>query len=161
MCKTEFCANKNDENEFKIYQKVRDHCHYTGQFRGADHNTCNLRYKIPKEIPVVLFHSCSTYDYLFIIKQLTEDFKAQFRCLAENTENYITFSVPIKKELHNNETIIYKLKLTDSYRFMSTSLSDLADNLSEINKKECKACMERKNIKSDCDFIEFKDNKTN
>ena len=48
ICKTEFCTSKNDENEFKIYQKVRDHCHYTGKFRGAAHNTCNLRYKIPK-----------------------------------------------------------------------------------------------------------------
>ena len=44
---------------------------------------------------------------------------------------------------------------------MLTSLSDLADNLSEINKKECKACMERKNIKSECDFIEFKNNRLN
>ena len=42
---------------------------------------------------------------------------------------------------------------------MSTSLSDLVDNLSEINKKECKACMERKNIKSECDFIGFKNNR--
>ena len=44
---------------------------------------------------------------------------------------------------------------------MSTSLSNLADNLTEINKKECNACMERKNIKSECDFIEFKNNRLN
>ena len=44
---------------------------------------------------------------------------------------------------------------------MPTSLSDLADNLSEINKKECKACMERKNVRSGCDFIEFKNNRLN
>ena len=44
---------------------------------------------------------------------------------------------------------------------MSTSLSDLADNLSEINKKECKACMERNNIKSECKFIEFKNDRLN
>ena len=44
---------------------------------------------------------------------------------------------------------------------MSTSLSNLTDNLFEINKKECKACMERKNIKSKCDFIEFKNNRLN
>ena len=42
--------------------KVRDHCHYTGKYRGAAHNICNLRYKVPKEIPVV-FHNGSTYDY--------------------------------------------------------------------------------------------------
>ena len=35
----------------KKYFKVKDHCHYTGNYRGAAHNICNLRYKIPKEIP--------------------------------------------------------------------------------------------------------------
>ena len=38
--------------KFKLYQKVRDHCHYTGKFRGAAHSICNLRYKVPQEIPV-------------------------------------------------------------------------------------------------------------
>ena len=42
---------------------------------------------------------------------------------------------------------------------MLTSLSDLADNLPEINKKECKNCMKRKNIKSERNFIEFKNNR--
>ena len=41
---------------------------------------------------------------------------------------------------------------------MQSKLSDLVDNLSEINNKDCKTCMERKNIKSECDFIEFKNN---
>ena len=42
-----------------------------GKYRGAAHNICNLRYKIPKEIPVV-FHNGSTYDYHFIIKELVK-----------------------------------------------------------------------------------------
>ena len=42
---------------------------------------------------------------------------------------------------------------------MSASLSSLVDNLSEINKKECKTCMERKNTRSECKFIEFKNNR--
>ena len=54
--------------------KVRDHCHYTGRYRGAAHSSCNLRYQIPKDIPVV-FHNGSTYDYHFIIKQLAREFK--------------------------------------------------------------------------------------
>ena len=45
----EFNTDENDKNEFKPYHKVRDHCHYTGKFRGATHNICNLRYKIPKK----------------------------------------------------------------------------------------------------------------
>ena len=53
VCKKEF--NKNDEKNYK----VRDHCHYTGKYRSAAHNICNLRYKIPKEVPIV-FHNGST-----------------------------------------------------------------------------------------------------
>ena len=48
----------------------------------------------------------------------------------------IYFSVPAEKELDNGETLTYKLKSSDSLRFMPTSLSSLVDNLSEICKKE-------------------------
>ena len=65
ICKKEF-----DTNDKKSY-KVRDHCHYTGKYRGAAHNICNSRYKIPKEIPIV-FHNGCTYDYHFIIKELVK-----------------------------------------------------------------------------------------
>ena len=56
--------------------------------------------------------------------------------LGENTEKYITFFVPIKKEYDNGKTAIYKLKFIDSCRFMQDSLSNLVDNLSEINNKD-------------------------
>ena len=114
ICKKKFCLdesendkndenenneNENDENENdknKKYRKVKDHCHYTGKFRGAAHNSCSLRYKILKEIPII-FHNGSTYDDHFIIKQLAEEFKGEFECIGETMEKYITFSVPIKK----------------------------------------------------------------
>ena len=102
ICKEKFCYDKNKKSEYALYHKVRDHCHYTGKFRGAAHNICNLRHKVPKKIPIV-FHNGSTYDYHFIIKQLAEEFKGQFECLGENTEKYITFSVPIKKEVTNDD----------------------------------------------------------
>ena len=98
ICKKIFSTDKNDENVFKLYHKVRDHCHCTGEFRGAAHSICNLRYKTPREIPII-FHNGSTYDYHFIIKQLAKEFERKFECLGENTEKYITFSVPIKKIL--------------------------------------------------------------
>ena len=69
--KTMIPLTKEEEDNFKKDfnndMKVRDHCHFTGKYRGAAHNTCNLRYKIPKNIPVI-FHNGSTYDYHFIIK---------------------------------------------------------------------------------------------
>ena len=92
ICKKEF--DKSDKKHYK----VRDHCHYTGKYRGAANNICNLRYKIPKEIPIV-FHNGFTYDYHFIIKKLVKEFEGNFEWLGENTEKYITFSVPIKKRL--------------------------------------------------------------
>ena len=66
---------------------------------------------------------------------MVKEFKDNFDCLGENTEKYITFSVPIKKERDNDKAIICKIKLINSCRFMSSSLSSLIDNLSEINKK--------------------------
>ena len=53
----------------KNYRKVRDHCHYTGKYRGAAHSICNLKFNVPNEIPVV-FYNGSNYDYHFIIKEL-------------------------------------------------------------------------------------------
>ena len=106
ICKKEFST----DDDKKKYHKVRDHCHYTGEFRGPPHSICNLRYKTPKEIPVI-FHNGSTHDYHFIIKQLAKEFDSQFQCLGENTEKCFTFSVPIKKEIYDSKTITYKLKL--------------------------------------------------
>ena len=60
MCQKRFCYNKKQENMFKLYRKVRDHCHFTGQFRGPAHSICNLRHRIPHEIPVK-FHNGSSY----------------------------------------------------------------------------------------------------
>ena len=92
ICKKGFSAD--DDN--KKYHKVRDHCHFTEKYRGAAHDIFNLRYKTPKEIPVV-FHNSSTYDYYLIIKELAEEFEGHFECLGENIEKYFTFSIPIKK----------------------------------------------------------------
>ena len=63
--------------------------------------------------------------------------------LRRNTEKYITFSVPIKKELNNGKTITYKIKFIDSFRFMSSSLSSLLDNLSKaINCDDCESYLD-------------------
>ena len=121
--------------------KARDHCHYTGKYRGAAHKICNLMYNTPKEIPVI-FHNGASYDYHFIIKRLAEEFDGDFECSGENKEKYITFSVPINKDSDEDGTIIYRIIFIDSFRFMSTSLSYLVDNLSNkvINDGKCSSC---------------------
>ena len=51
----------------KKYRKVRDHCHYTGKYRGVTHSTCNLKFSMPKEITLIS-HNRSNYDYHFLIR---------------------------------------------------------------------------------------------
>ena len=85
------------------------------------------------------FHNEFNYDYHFIIKELAEEFKKQFTCLGKNTEKYITFTIPIEKEVtiidKNREeitkNIFYILQFVDSARFMVSSLSNIVNNLSE------------------------------
>ena len=109
-----------------------------------------MRYKIPKEIPVV-FHNGYTYDYHFIIKESVKEFEGNFECLGENTEKYITFSVALTKKIDNKDfEITYKIKFIDSYRFMSSLLSKLVDNLSEgIHNNKCFDC------ESNLDYIKI------
>ena len=97
-----FDIDSCSEDMFIKYRRVRDHCHYTGKYRRAADNICNLRYK---EIQVILvvFHNGSVYDYHLIIKKLAKGSDGQFKCLGKDTEKYITFSAPIKKQLDDGK----------------------------------------------------------
>ena len=92
------CTEKFENKYLKDgkYCKVRDHWYYTREYRGAVHIICNLKYNTLKEISKV-FRNGSNYDYHFIIKHLTEEFKIQFISLVENTESDIPCTVPIEK----------------------------------------------------------------
>ena len=79
-------------------------------------------------------------------------------------EKYITFSVPIKKEAINNngdkKIITYKLKFIHSFRFVSDSLSNLVDKTSKVfNSKECRSCIEKIEINSECSFAGLKNDR--
>ena len=88
--------------------KVRDHCHYTGRYRGAAHNSCNLKYRKPQFIPVV-FHNLSGYDSHLFIKNL--GFTAgNIDCIPVNMEKYISFTKNIKVGEYKIERLI-KLKI--------------------------------------------------
>ena len=69
--------------------------------------------------------------------------------------------MPIKKEHDNDKTITYKIKFVDTCRFMPSKLSDIVHNLSEVNNRDCKICIERKKIRSECEFIGLKNNRLN
>ena len=61
-----------------IEKKIKDHCHYTGKFRGAAVSKFNLNYKVQKEIPII--HN-ATYDTQFILNQLAIEFKGELNCI--------------------------------------------------------------------------------
>ena len=112
------------EMMIKTKKKVRDHYHHTGKFRGAAHSECKLWYNAPKEIPIIIHNA--GYDTHFIINELLIEFNGEINCIGDNMENYMNFSVPIKREIINNngdkKTITHKLKFIDSYRFMQSSI---------------------------------------
>ena len=153
ICKKKLYANEHDEN-YKNTKKVKDHCHYAERFRRPAHSICNLRYKIPDNIPIII-HNAS-YDTHFTINQLPKEFKGGLDCIGENAEKYITFSVPTKK-CNDGKIITKRLRFVDSFRLMPASLSEHVDNLSGIfNSIECKKCMERKKINAECKFCALK-----
>ena len=118
--------------------KVRDHCHYTGLYRGPVHSLCNLRYKIPSYIPVV-FHNLSGYDTHLFIRELgghTSDMEV----ITKNKEDYISFSikVPVDSYIDKNgeeKDKLIELRFIDSFKFMSSSLDSLTKNLVRGGKK--------------------------
>ncbi len=127
---------------------VRDHCHITGKFRGPAHNACNLKYTIPKFIPV-FFHNLKNYDAHFILQAANSPglgYK-NITCIPTNMEKYISFSLD-------------EYRFLDSFQFMSTSLEGLAGYLKDstggidnfkhtlkfINKREQADLLTRKGV---------------
>ena len=64
--------------------KVRDHRHFTGKFRGAAHGSCNLKFKKPKFTPV-FFHNLSGYDSHLFVTKLGKS-KGDITCIPNNEE---------------------------------------------------------------------------
>lgn len=129
-------------------EKVRDHCHLTGKYRSAAHSICNLNYKIPKFIPVVL-HNLTNYDSHLFIKKLAMKGET-VNVIAQNKEKYITFSKHILVEKFADPKIpnkYLKLRFIDSFRFLSRSLDKLSANL------ESHQCIEiRKYFRDEIEF---------
>ena len=92
---------------------VRDHCHITGQFRGAAHNKCNLKLRLDKKrftVPVV-FHNLRGYDSHLLMQAISK-VGGEITCIPNNTEKYISFSLG-------------QLRFIDSAQFLLASLDKL------------------------------------
>ena len=120
--------------EYLGNDRVRDHCHYTGCYRGPAHNSCNLKYRKPKNISV-FFHNLSGYDsHLFIKKIGSSNKKENVDCIPNNEEKYISFSKTIVTGQYTNKKgeikdKTFKIVFKDSLKFMSSSLGALVNNL--------------------------------
>ena len=157
ICDQSFTTNKKSK-DYQNYKKGRDHCHCTGIYRCAAHSLCNLRYQEQRDIPVMI-HNGSNYDFHLLIKDLAKELKSNIYCLGENTEKYISFSLPILNKKIYNESINYNLKFIDIYRFMNFWLDELVDNLLEINRKKCIHCKERSKTTQPCKFVKLNENR--
>ena len=122
--------------KYKEYCKAKMIALYRGIKRCyTAYVTSNLKYSVPKKIPIV-FHNVSNCYHDFMVKELPEEFKKQFICLGESTKICKTFTVPIEKEVRRNdknrkkiiENISYTLQFIDSARIMASSLSNLVNN---------------------------------
>ena len=123
-------------NEELDKDRVRDHCHLSGKFRGAAHEVCNLKYKIPKFFPVV-FHNLSCYDSNLFIKTLGNS-EGDISCIPNNEENYISFKKQVIVGKFVNEEgkdvkVKRELRFIDSLRFLASSLDNLSSNLKLTN----------------------------
>ena len=115
--------------------RVRDHCHFTGRYRGPAHNKCNLKYRKPKNISV-FFHNLSGYDSHLFIKKIgcSINKNENIKCIATNEEKYISFTKTIVTGQYTNKKGKVKDKtfdivFKDSLKFMSSSLEALVNNL--------------------------------
>ena len=99
--------------------RVRDHCHITGIYRGAAHSACNLNYRItPRswKLPVVI-HNLKAYDGHLIVKALKSEFD-RVGVIPQNLGKYLSL-------------IVGQLKFLDSFQFTPKSLDVLSKTLED------------------------------
>ena len=105
--------------------KVRDHCHLTGKYRGPGHNTCNINVtqKQSNFIPFLL-HNFSNYDCYMFFKKLVDKKKdkVDFENIPKTNEEYISVTYGC-------------IGFIDIYRFLSSGLDSLVETLVDISHK--------------------------
>ena len=79
------CKKLIDNDE----EKMRDHCHVTGKFRGAAHWNCNINFQLTKKVPVI-FHNLRGYDSHLIFNEL-DKFDVKIKVIPNGLEKYMAF----------------------------------------------------------------------
>ena len=102
-------------------EKVRDHCHVTGKFRGAAHWSCNINLQLTKKVPVI-FHNLKGYDIHLIFSEL-DKFDVKISVIPNVLEKYMAFFF--------NKILVF----IDSMQFMNSSLDKLVKNFSDEDFK--------------------------
>ena len=102
-------------------EKVRDHCHITGKFRGAAHRICNVNFQLTKKIPVI-FHNLKGYNSHLIFSELNK-FNMKINVIPYRLEKYMAFFL--------DRNIVF----IDIMQFMNSSVDKIAKNLSDNNFK--------------------------
>ncbi|XP_022807622.1 uncharacterized protein LOC111344644 [Stylophora pistillata] len=119
------------EGDFKEGdEKVREHCHYTGKFRGAAHNSCNLRFRRSKFTPVI-FHNLANYDAHLFVRNLGVS-EGDINCIPNNEEKYISFTKEVTVASFTKE----KMKLMDRKELKEVAESLGLSKLSKLKKEE-------------------------
>ena len=124
--------SEEEENQFqstnncmycnKVFEddKVRDHCHFTGKYRGASCYICNLEEGKNRKFVPIYCHNLSGYDANLIIETLAKNQNQYQRLkpLANSEEKYISFQFG-------------KLRFLDSYKFFLKSLDDVSKSMKD------------------------------
>ena len=101
-------------------KKVRDHCHFTGKYRGCARDDCNLQFSMRYYLIPVFLHNLKNYDSHLIIERANElSERGKIDVIAQNSEKFITFAF---------KNLCFK----DSFSFLSSSL----DKLVKLSKYE-------------------------
>ena len=112
------CNEKINEDK----DKVREHCHVTGKYRGAANSKCNLKLKIPRKIPII-FHNLEGYDGHLIFRELNNFKNIDIQVIPKTNERYMSI------------TVNRNIKFLDSLQFCKTYLDSLAGNLEDKDIK--------------------------
>ena len=110
------CNEKIDKD------KVRDHCHIAGKYRGTSYKKCSLNLKIPRKLPII-FHNLEGYDGHLIFRELNNFKDIDIQVIPKTNERYMNIIV--------NNSIVF----LDSLQVFKESLDKLASNLNNEDFK--------------------------